>query len=61
MKMCSRSGGRLLGVPEGAGEEQALPGARRGGAVLHRTTKISYVRPTRRPLPEGADLYEQTR
>lgn len=56
--MC-RSGGRLLGVAEGAGPQQALPRARGGLAVLHRAAQVPLARPARGALPAGAHLHQQ--
>lgn len=50
--------GRLFGVAEGAGQEQALPGACGGQHVLHRAAQVSHVRPISRSLPKSTDLYE---
>lgn len=52
-------GGRLLGVAEGAGPQQALPRARVGLAVLHRPAQVPHAGAAGGPLPARAHLHQQ--
>lgn len=53
------AGGRLLGVAEGAGAQQALPRARGGQPVLHRAAQVPDAGAAGGPLPARAHLHQQ--
>lgn len=53
------AGGRLLGVAEGAGPQQALPRARGGQPVLHRAAQVPRAGAARGALPARAHLHQQ--
>lgn len=52
-------GRRLLGVPESAGAQQALPRARGGRALLHRAAQVPLAGPAGGALPARAHLHQQ--
>lgn len=55
----SVAGGRLLGVAEGAGPQQALPRAGGGRAVLHRPAQVPHAGAAGGALPARAHLHQQ--